>query len=64
MNNQITLESGKPMAGFINVGGVSQDTSVDDHNKAMNEFIKDFNDGKLAVKAFIGNNDKIVIGFQ
>lgn len=64
MDNQIKIESGRPMAGFINVANINQDSTVDEHNKAMNDFIAEFNTGKLEVKAFIGNNDKIVIGFQ
>ena len=61
--DKLILGSNKPFAGFINVAGITKDSTVDEHNKAMTKFIEQFNAG-LEVKAFEGAEGKIVIGFQ
>lgn len=60
---KLVLGSNKPFAGFINVAGITKDSTVAEHNLAMNKFIEQFNAG-LEVKAFEGAEGKIVIGFQ
>ena len=63
MSQQITIDTGSSIKGFINVPGAKQDTSVDEYNLKMMEFIELFNAG-LTVSAFKGTDGKLVIGFK
>ena len=60
----IQINENKAFEAFINVAGNSQDTSVEDYNKAVKAFINLFNDGKLRIEAFTGSDGKIVLGFK
>ena len=58
---KIVLSSAKAFEGFINVAGNSQDTSTEDHNKAVMNFIEMYNAGTLKIEAFTGNDGKIIL---
>ena len=60
----IVLNNNKSFEAFINVVGNSQVTSVEDHNKAVKQFIELYNAGKVSIEAFTGSDGKIVLGFK
>ena len=60
----IVLNNNKSFEAFINVVGNSQVTSVEDHNKAVMQFIELYNAGKVSIEAFTGSDGKIVLGFK
>ena len=61
---QIILNNNKSFEAFINVVGNSQETSTEDHNKAVMAFIELYNAGKVSIEAFTGSDGKIVLGFK
>lgn len=60
---RIIIDTSDSFKGFINVPGVTKDTSVTEHNEKMLAFIELFNAG-LQVSAFKGTEGKLVIGFK
>ena len=61
---KIVLNNNKSFEAFINVAGNSQETSVEDHNKAVMAFIELYNAGKISIEAFTSSDGKIVLGFK
>ena len=61
---KIVLNNNKSFEAFINVAGVKQETSTEDHNKAVMAFIELYNAGKVSIEAFTGSDGKIVLGFK
>ena len=61
---KIVLNNNKSFEAFINITGNSQDTSVEEHNKAVLAFIEMYNKGTLSIEAFTGSDGKIVLGFK
>ena len=60
----IILNNNKSFEAFINVTGVKQETSTEEHNKAVMAFIELYNAGKVSIEAFTGSDGKIVLGFK
>lgn len=60
----IILKDNTEFKGFVNVAGVTQDTSVVEANKLIEAFVAQLNAGALNVEAFKSKEGKWVIGFR
>ena len=59
----INIQENTKFKAFINVKD-TKDTSVEQHNELVEQFIAQFNEGALTVDAFKGKDGKWVLGFR